>query len=117
MVAVAILSIGIVLIYRSFLIALDYQEHLTNRLYARQFLDGKLSVIQRDYQDKGTIPPGGTAEAHEAVINNRPVTFQLNYELSNVEVMEGIFQLDVALSWREGGRRHRLTRSVYMSRL
>lgn len=117
MVAVAILSVGVVLIYRSFLISLGCQGHLTNRLYALNLLEGKISVLQRDYQDKGQVSVGKEGDVYQTRLNNRPVTFRFDYQLSNTDILEDLVELDVALSWWEGPRKYRLTRSVYLFKI
>lgn len=114
MTTVVILGIGIVFIYRAFLTCLTYQNYLTTRLYAMQFLDNKLAELQRDYQRSQEAPPLFTADPFPVEINNQGLIFQLDSNYEPVPASETLLKLNVVLSWRQSGRDYQLKRSVYI---
>lgn len=117
MVTVAILSTGVVMIYKALLISLDHQQYLTHRLYAMNLLEDKTVSIQRNYQESGNLPLGENEEIHRVMLNNKPMSFYFTMDFSNMGDLEDIFQLDLVLSWRERGRLIHLSRSAYVHRL
>ena len=116
MVTVAILSTGITLIYRSFLISLDYQEYLSHRLYAINLLNDAIAIRQWELQDKGKVDLGQHMETVDAKLNNKKVAFQISTLVRKVDQLENIFELDTVLAWLENGRSVRLVQSTYISR-
>lgn len=116
MVTVVILSTGIVMIYKAFLLSLDHQRYMIHRLYANNLLDQKIEGIQRLFQDKGaaSLKPGETVE--NISISHKAIPFAINTLFKNVSDMEDFLQMDIGISWLERGRPIRLTRSVYISR-
>src|SRR3989338_11171657 len=56
MVAAAILSFGIVMLYRAFFVSLNYVNHITYRLYAMNILDNKISMLQKTFEVSKIIP-------------------------------------------------------------
>jgi len=115
MVAIVILSTGIVMVYKSFLKSLDYQSYLTARSCAVNLLEHKIAVIKAEYQENGGVNLVEGIEAYDVVLNNRPVTFQFDIRYSAVDAVNDISQLDLMLSWMERGRSFYLSRSMYVS--
>jgi prepilin-type N-terminal cleavage/methylation domain-containing protein len=115
MVTAAILSTGIVVIYKAFLFSLDRQRYLVHRLYANNLLDQKIAEVQRLFQDKGeaSLDPGEAVE--NISVDNRkiPMTIQTLFQKMPVE---NLLQMDIGVSWLERGHPARLSRSVYISR-
>ncbi len=113
MVTSVILSAGLVAIYRSFFIAADVVQHLSNRLYALNLLENKITTIERDFRSRKDFDIGPLTE--DAVVNNHPVVFQYRVELKPVGSLLTVFQLDISLSWEERGRFRSVSRSAYFS--
>ncbi|MCK5581148.1 MAG: prepilin-type N-terminal cleavage/methylation domain-containing protein [Candidatus Omnitrophica bacterium] len=116
MVAIAILTTGLVMIYKAFLLSVDYQGYLTNRLYAMNLLDHKISLIQREYQDKGELPVQQRGEKFEVVLNRRTVTFQFDMAFEGVDGLEDVLEMVLFLSWEDRGKTRKLSRVAYLYR-
>lgn len=112
--AVVILSIGLVAIYKAFFLSLDYSNHLTLRLNANVLLDEKISYIEYLFKEYQQLPLGNTQELERVVIHNKQVDFIYEIDFTSVDGLNNIFQLDISLSWAEGERKIRLSRSVYI---
>jgi len=115
MVALAILSGGIVLIYKSFLISFEYIHHLSCRSYAMTILDNKINDLQQIFAAKKEIPFQQNSVGESAMINNRLVYFRYQLDFKVVGNLKNIYQLDIALDWDEGSRHKKFTRQVYIS--
>jgi len=115
MVAVMVLSGGLVLIYKSFFIALDYTNHLTTRLQANILLDEKISTLNRLLQDQNQLTLDQPLAIDRVIIANKPVNFQYTLDFRSVENLKGLFLLDISISWMEGNRQIQLSREVYLS--
>ncbi len=115
MVTVAILSFGIVLIYKTFFISLDYMNHLTSRLYASNLLNNKIVSLQQQFADSKQIPFGFGQEVESVKLERKSLDFSFITNFKNVEGLENIYQLDVTLSWLENNRPKQLSRSAYIS--
>ena len=117
MVAVMILSGGLLFIYKAFFISLDYTNHLTCRLYANIFLDEKISSLQRILDDQNQIPFIQGKEIKTVWINGHNVDFQYTVDLRSVEDLKGLFEADISISWQQGTRRINLSREAYLFNL
>ena len=115
MVAMMVLSGGLVLIYKSFFIALDYTNHLTCRLQANVLLDEKICELNRLLQDQNQLTLVPPIAVDHLIIANRPIDFLYTLDLHSVENLQGLFLLDISVIWKEGNRRIELSREVYLS--
>jgi len=115
MVALAILSGGVVFIYKSFLISLDYIHHLACRSYALTLLDNKINYFQQIFAAKKEILFNQQDAGDEVTINNRKVYFRYEMDFKMVEKLKNIYQLDISLAWNEGNRHKQLARQVYIA--
>ena len=114
MVAVVILSSGLVFIYKAFFIALDYTEHLKCRLYANVLLDEKISSLERLLQDQNQIPFSQGKEIESVQVENRKIDFQYTIDLRGVENMKGLFEINISIGWQQGKRWVSLSRDAYI---
>ncbi|HLD69522.1 MAG TPA: prepilin-type N-terminal cleavage/methylation domain-containing protein [Candidatus Omnitrophota bacterium] len=115
MVAVMVLSGGLVSIYKSFFTSLDYTNHLTIRLQANILLDEKIATLNRLLQDQNQLTLVGPQAVDRVIIAEKPVNFQYTLDLRSVENLKGLFLLDVSIGWMEGNRRIQLLREAYLS--
>jgi prepilin-type N-terminal cleavage/methylation domain-containing protein len=113
---VGVLATGIVMVYKAFLVSMDYQEYLTHRLYAMNLLDHMVAVIQNDYQTEDQMSSQPKGEIGEVTLNNRPMAFRLETEIRSIEGLENISELDANISWPEQGKTLRLSKAVYLFR-
>ena len=115
MVTVVVLTVGLLGVYKAFFLALDYTNHLTYRLHAMMLLDEKISTIERFFLDKTEIAFDRSEKIKTVQFDNKQVDFHYTTSFESVENVEGLFLLDVALSWLEGSHQIHLSRSVYIS--
>ncbi len=102
MVAVAILAFGITSIYRSFFISLHTARHINYRLQAFQLLQNRAVSIAKVYAVSKEIPLAFAQEAQQITIDGSPVNFLYDVSIKNVGQKEGILELMLEISWREG---------------
>lgn len=114
MVVVMILSGGLVLIYKSFFMALDYTNYLTARLQANILLDEKIAELNRRLLDQNQLVLVAPSALDRVMIANRPIDFQYTLDFRAVKDWQGLFLLDITINWREGSRHVHLSRQVYL---
>ena len=114
MLTLVVLTTGLVVILKSFVISLDQMNHLTNRLYATVLLENKISSIERKLRAEKTLPfelnPVDTIS-----IGRKNLEIEQAINIGSVEDFVDVFKLDVRVSWKEGARDLHLTRSAYLS--
>jgi hypothetical protein len=117
MITLVILSSGIVMIYKSFFLCLDYLSYLTCRLYASQMIESKISDITHSYRqsEDATFDRGAMVETVE--VNHKWVDFKYNIEMSPVIGLDYVYRLKVVLSWNDGRRIMNLSRESLLSKL
>ena len=115
MVASAVLSLGLVFVYKALFSFLDYSNHLTYRLYGLSLLDKKISTLERQFLDTQEIPFLDTKEITTILFNGKAVQYEFMVNLASVDNIQRLIELDVSLSWSEGARRINLSRSTYLT--
>lgn len=115
MVATAVLSLGAVLISESFFISLDSFDYYANYLTLASWADEKLWGAQDQLSRFGNaaqIQPGG-----RIVNRNKDIGWSLSSSV--VDEAKGLpsglslYRINLDLSWQEGHRKARLSRSAY----
>lgn len=119
MVAVSILSIGIVAVLRSFCNSVTVLETMRNRIMALRFLDEKMGEIeQRAWEQEGIAE-----ESQEAGISlgNRQAVYKLEVavlepeeEIEEGTEEENISEVKLSLFWKEAGREKDETVAIYL---
>lgn len=104
MVAVSVLSIGIVLIARSFLSASGALSSCEGRIVALSFLDGKMAEVEEKAEngEENLILP-----AESVLINGKKVDLKSSsQEIKIGEGENGLFvnKVSIVASWREANR-------------
>jgi len=112
MVALVVLSIGIIGVYKALMVSLDYEQHTVNRLYALHLLDDKVEELQLQFETGGAIP--STESKREVRLYSTPVDFTSVVRLDNVKELQDIVKAGISLSWVERGRRINQSRAVYL---
>ena len=115
MVAAAILSFGIVMLYRAFFVSLNYVNHITYRLYAMNILDNKISMLQKTFEVSKIIPFTAEQETETAIFDNRAVNFRYTMNVVGVDDLEDFYRVDISVSWVEHAHPVRLLRSFYLA--
>jgi hypothetical protein len=117
MITLIILSSGIVMIYKSFFLCVDYLSYLTCRLYAFQLIESKIADISRSYRESpdSTFDRGATTETLQ--VNHKWVDFNYNSEMSVVGGLDYVYRLKVTLSWHDGRRLMKISRESLLSKI
>ncbi len=115
LVTLVILSTGIIAILQSFLKSLDYIKHINNRMYAIVLLDDRTDTIQRMLNVYKTLPMSVPEDDREYSTESRRLEYDKELRISEINDFMDIFQLDISVSWKEGGRNIRLSRQSYLS--
>lgn len=117
MITLVILSAGIVMIYKSFFLCVDYLNYLTCRSYASQMIENKIAQISRSYRESpdSTFDRGATTETLQ--VNHKWVDFNYNSEMTVVGGLDYVYRLKVTLSWYDGKRLLKLSRESLLSKL
>lgn len=113
MVTAVILSAGLVALYRSFFIGVDYLNHLSRRLCALDLMESRVADIERNFRALKDIDVGALEQT--VVLNGQPVAFKYRVHLKPVGGLLSVFQLDIVLSWVERGRVVEIARTAYFS--
>lgn len=109
LVTTAVLSLGIVLIYRGFFTLLDSFGYYSNYLRVAAFADEKLWQAQDALSCFG--PGTGIGSAGRLNIQNKDFNWSLS--VNPVEA-ESLYRIDLAVHWQEGPRTKELTRNGYV---
>jgi hypothetical protein len=113
MLTVVILATALVALYSTFFSAIDYLDHLSNRLQAIDLMESRVASIERDFRSLKDFDVGPLAQ--EVVVNNHPLLFQYAIDLKPVGDLLSVFELDIVLSWEERGRVVSISRAAYFS--
>ena len=117
MVALVILSAGIVMVYKSFFQCLGYLSYLTCRLYASEMIESKIAGISHSYQQSqdATFDRGAMTESIE--VNHKWIDFNYNIETSAVAGLDYVYRLNITLTWFDGRHRMTLSRESLLSKI
>jgi len=102
MVAVTILSVGIILVVRSFLGSSTALDASYNRAQAVKFLDNKLADLEsKAFLEKGSVRLSSSKE--ETSIGMRKAVFSSEiYNLDTDSKEKYLNEVDYTLAWKEG---------------
>ncbi len=118
MVTVSVLSIGIVGIYKTLLVSLDYQRQLSCRLYASGLLEHEIAVLQNQFQATGELAAEENGKVVDVVLDRRTVAFQFSIGPGTFENnILGLLPVTVLLSWPDNNRTINLKRDIYLVNL
>ncbi len=109
MVATAVLSLGTVFIYEAFFSSLDAFNYCSNYLNVASWMDEKVWQAQEALGRFG--PQAKIQTAGMFTSNNKDFKWSLSNRL--IDKKEGLYRIDLALSWQEGSRKRKLTRAAY----
>ena len=117
MVTLAVLSGGLVMIYRALFLSLDYAAHLNMRLQAQMLLSNRVEEMQKGYQLHGAVPVQCSEDTILAHFQEKRKDLALGSHYESVEGLEHLLHVDLLLSWGERNRTISLPRSAYISKL
>ncbi|VAW18708.1 hypothetical protein MNBD_BACTEROID05-1165, partial [hydrothermal vent metagenome] len=110
----AILSSGIVLIFRSFLTSLNQMSYVTTRFYATNLVDNQLYQIQKDLKAYKVLPLE-LEPIRNVLVGSKYVDFYQDMSISQVDEFNEVFKIDLTISWTESGKKKKITRTSYLS--
>lgn len=102
MIAVSILSIGIVLVLRSFLSSATTLNSMFSRIKAMQLLEIKMNELEQESNELGGITERGSQE--EIKLGSRSANQILEIAPLEIEDFEDLDEIRIILSWQEAGR-------------
>ena len=109
MVATAVLSLGIVLIYEAFFISLNSFDYCYNYLNVSPLMDEKIWEAQDGITCSGTLT--GTATNGEFTSGVSVRKWILSYDVLDKD--QALYKIDLEVSWQEGKRKIILSRNAY----
>lgn len=115
MVTLVVFSLGIVMLQKAMLHAIDIRQYLTNRLYAFQVLDDYFLRAQSRFKRNGESPLPMNGLVTQARLNKRVVPFRLAVDFRQMDKVPGLYRLDMALTWPERDRTARIQRSAFLT--
>jgi len=110
MVSLAILSLGIVLVYQSFISTLNAYSYYLTYLGAQHWIDEKAWEIEDSLiREKKTIP---YLENGKFIIKNKTIFYQVNInELSP----SSLYKINISAQWEEKNRKANISSLYYVS--
>ncbi len=117
MVALMVLSAGIVMVYKSFFMCLDYLSYLTCRIYASQMIESKIADISHSYKKNqdNTFDRGAMTESLE--VNRKWIDFNYSIDMFPERGLDYVYRLKVVLSWHDGHRLMHLSRESLLTKI
>ena len=105
MVTLVVLSAGIVFIYKSFFLCTDYIARLSMRMHASELIDERIADISRSFQvTNGSLAFEQGPMVVPERINRKIIDFHYHIEVVPVPGYDGLFNLQVEVSWADAGK-------------
>ena len=115
MITLAILSAGIVVVYRSFFLCFNGMRHISHRWEAHQFIEEKFDILEQQLRQEGpdSFNLGHLSEWQQ--IDGYKTRFDYKLNVHEIENVVGVWIADIDLSWKEGARTVTLHREAAIS--
>ena len=110
MVAVAILSLGVVLIYRTFLTSLATFKYYSTNLQAQCWMGEKIWEVEDSLLYRKGL--GAGKRSGNLFLGNRKIAWRISVD--SISPTEEFYQLDLTLFWQENNRRITISRTTYI---
>ena len=114
LVALVVLSVGLVSVFRTFIASLNHLSHLTNRLYADNTLDNQFQILERKLRAYKALPVE-IDEKHSINMGHKEFQVSQQMVLAAVEDFPDLFHLTLIFNWDEHGKEIKISRSGYIS--
>ena len=115
MMALVVLSAGLVFIYKSFFLSVDYLSRLKTRLYANELIDEKIADITRVFHETADLSSTVGDVYVSRDIDHKHIDFTYKVQFLPIEGYDNLFRLNVAVSWPDAGRKTQLSRQAILS--
>ncbi len=110
LVATAILSFGLTLIYQSFFISLDSSDYYLNHLRVQLYLTEKIWQLEDKFRRDDIFNPTETEGTF--MVGDRDFSWNMDY--NQIETEE-LYKVNLNISWQQGSRRIHMSRVFYVS--
>lgn len=111
MVAVAVLSFGILLVSQGFLVALGGFGYAVDYLNVLLWMDAKLWDLQDKLMHYNTIASEDTAGT--VIIDSQQYRWNLSYNLIEGTEKASLYELNLQVAWQQGLRKISVLRTLY----
>ena len=115
MVSLVVLSAGIVFIYKTFFLCVDYLSRLTVRMHANELVDEKIADVSRLFHETADITASSGISVITEEINHKKVHFTYQVVFDPVLSNDNAFRIKVVLSWLDAGRTMKISRLALMA--
>ena len=112
-VAVTILSVGLLFIFKAFFISLDYMGRIIEKAYVLSAVGNRTTMMQSQFERNKTF----LAEPGDFNIRGKDITINYDVQSRKIENLEDLYEIDMTASWNNGHRESRLSRSFYVVNL
>ena len=106
----AILAFGIVSIYEALFVSVDTHSYYVHFLSTQDWISEKIWEVQSKLINSGVIDEERTSG--QIVRNHK--TYDWHMVVSSMDETQGLYQVSVTLSWREGKKIVKTTRETYL---
>ena len=117
MTTLAILSGGVVMLYKAFFLCLDYQNHLAFRVHASNILENKIALTEQMLRDHKILSFTNDVQQESFELNGHAMDYQIDIHVAPAGDAASLYQIEVAVLWKENRRDVALRRSAYISNL
>ena len=107
---VAILAFGIVTIHEALFISMDTFGFYTNYLDTQDWINEKILEAQDQLTKAQILEPGETSGR---IVRDRKA-YDWSMVISPVNEEHGLYKIDVILSWKQGSKRVKTSRTAYL---
>ena len=112
MVAVAILSTGLVLIYEAFFLIADVTNSMPYYIKTQMLIDEEIWKEETALRISGYLFP----EARDGFMSVGDKNVQLDKEIKVLDALQGLYQIDMDFSWESGSKVIKNVNSLYIRR-
>ena len=107
---VAILAFGIVAIYEALFVSMDTHGYYTHYLSTQDWISEKIWDVQSELTSSGIL----NEEQTSGQIVREHKTYDWFMEISPLDEAQGLYLVNVKLSWREGDKTVNTEREAYL---
>lgn len=112
LVAVVVLSLGIVFVFRGLFVCLDSFNYYAHYLHALPIANEKLEELKANLSHFGSSA-GQYGTSGEFTERNTPFEWNTSYTLLDQTEKVFLYRVDVTIHWKSGQRMAKLNRSTY----
>lgn len=114
LITLVILSTGLVGIFKTFIISLDRLNYMTNRLYAIQLVDNRISEIERALKIFNTLAHDLNYK-DQIDVGAKSIHFEQALDFKEIEGLADLYAVDLSMSWKEGPYQRQVSQSAYIT--